>query len=335
MHGMPVPRPDPPTAVRYFEHSTEHLAPHERREYWRDTMLNRSDANFSADATRHNFSASAHGYVGSAAELRYGTLDVGVLRRDAARCRRDGGDEILLTALISAGDRVRYLDDGGELSVPAGKFLLTDMAVPFALEIGRFPSINFRLPRTSVIRAVGEFPKRQSGRLLPAAPLSSLLFEQMVRYAEAMPAMDDAAREVAMDATADFALAVLRMETRNAAWHDESVWPGLWAAARRFIARHLDRADLNPDIVARALHCSRSQLYRLFARHGTTVMDHIREARLRRSRDMLADPACRLPIAEVASLCGMDDPSAFSRAFRQRFGCSPVDVRRQARQVSP
>jgi AraC-like DNA-binding protein len=332
---MPVPNPGPPTAGRYFEHSTEHLAAHERREFWRDSMLNRSAVDFSADATRHGFSASAHGYVGSAAELRYGTLDAGVLRRDAARCRRDGGDEILLTALTSGGDQVRYLDDGGELSVPARTFLLTDMAVPFALEIGRFPSINFRLPRTSVLRAVGEFPKRQRGRLLPAAPLSSLLFEQMVRFAQAMPEMDCAAREVAMDATADFALAVLRLQTRDAAWHDDTPWPGLWAAAERFIARRLDRAELNPDIVARALRCSRSQLYRLFARHDTTVMDYIREARLRRSRTMLADPECRLPIAEVASLCGMDDPSAFSRAFRQRYGCSPVDVRREARQVSP
>jgi AraC-like DNA-binding protein len=332
---MPVPRPDPPTAGRYFEHSTEHLAPRERREYWRDTMLNRSVANFSADITRHDFSASAHGYIGSSAELRYGILDAGVLSRDAARCRRDGGDEILLTALTSGDDQVRYLDNSGEFIVPAGRFLLTDMTVPFALEIGRFPSINFRLPRMSVMRAAGEFPKRQSGRLLPAAPLSSLLFEQMVRFAQAMPEMDDAAREVAMDATADFALAVLRLETRNATWHDDTPWPGLWTAAQRFIARRLDRADLNPDVVARALHCSRSQLYRLFARHDTTVMDTIREARLRRSRDMLADPACRLPVAEVASLCGMDDPSAFSRAFRQRFGCSPVDVRGQARQVSP
>jgi AraC-like DNA-binding protein len=46
---------------------------------------------------------------------------------------------------------------------------------------------------------------------------------------------------------------------------------------------------------------------------------------------LLADPACRHSIAAVAWLCGFEDPSAFSRGFRRRFGCQPRDVRRIAR----
>jgi AraC-like DNA-binding protein len=319
-----------PSSGRYFELSTRHIAPRERREFWRHTMLNRSDADFRPDAATDGFSASVRGFIGDAAELRYGELASGVLRRDASRCRRDGGDEILLSAVVSSGDQVRYQDGGQEFTVPAGTFLVTDMSVPFALEMGCFNTINFRLPRAAVTRAIGA---RVKPRVLPATPLTTLLVEQTVRFAEAMPAMDDAARQVALDATVSFTLAALRLEARTEPWDDSEQSDGLWLASERFIERHLDHPDLGPNMLARVLRCSRTQLYRLFARHDVAVMDHIRGRRLNRCRDMLNDPACILPIAEIASLCGMDNPAAFTRGFRRRFGCTPGELRREARET--
>ena len=87
-------------------------------------------------------------------------------------------------------------------------------------------------------------------------------------------------------------------------------------------------------MLARALHCSRTHLYRLFAGNGETVMGYVREVRLARSRAMLADTACRLTIGEIALRCGFDDPSAFSRGFRRRYGCQPGDVRRESRNTT-
>jgi len=320
-----------PPAGRYFELSTDQVAARERPDFWRQTVLNRSDVEFRTDAAARGFSASAWGYIGEDAELRYGRLEAGTLHRRAAHCRQDGGGEILLSAIVSTNDQVRYRDSSNTFAVPAGRFLVTDMSVPFALEMGRFRSINFRLPRAAVVRAVGTSPARLRGRLLPATPLTALLFEQMVRFADALPEMDDEARQVAMDVTADFALGVLRVETQSAAWEDGAHPAGLWPAAQRFIERNLERVDLGPAVLARALRCSRSQLYRLFASHDTAVMDHIRDRRLARSREMLSDPSCRLPVAEIALLCGMDNPSAFSRGFRQRYGCSPGELRRRVK----
>ena len=327
---MTSPQAVRPATSRYFEHSTDRVAASQRRQFWRDTVLNRSDAVFRPDAAAHGFSASVRGYIGGSAELRAGNLDASVPRRGAARCRQDGGDEILLTANVSTDEKLSYQDGGGALIVPGGCFLLTNMSVPFALEMGRFRTINFRLPRGSVARAVRAWPARVAGRLLPRAPLTSLLFERMVRLADALPAMDDHAREVAMDATAAFALAALRWEARATPWgrSGDAHWAAMWSAAEMFIERHLDRGDLGPDSLARALKCSRTQLYRLFARHDVAVMDHIREKRLTRCRDMLGDPNCRLPIDEIGALRGMDNPSAFSRGFRRRFGCTPGEPRR-------
>ena len=34
-------------------------------------------------------------------------------------------------------------------------------------------------------------------------------------------------------------------------------------------------------------------------------------------------------IAEIALRCGYEDPAAMTRAFRRRFGCAPLQLRRQ------
>ena len=334
VHG--VPAISLAAAGRYFDRSTDHVIAAERWTFWRDTVLDRSDADNRAAPVAAGFSARVRGYIGGRAELREGWSDAVVLRRRAERCRRDGGDEILLSAIVATDAAARYRGDAAAFMVPSGRFLLNDMAVPFEIEMARYRSVNLRLPRAVVARAIGAGTARLSGRLLPETPLTSLLLAQLVRLADTLPAMDDPAREVALDASADFALAVLRLEARGAAWDDDGEpASGLWLAARRFIERNLDRADLNPDMLARAMRCSRTQLYRLFARHDVAVMDYIRDLRLLRCREMLTDPGCRLPIAEIAALCGMENPAAFSRGFRRRFGRAPGQIRRAAREARP
>jgi AraC-like DNA-binding protein len=209
--------------------------------------------------------------------------------------------------------------------------LVNNMAVPFSIVMPRYHSINVRLPRDAVARAISSDPVGLAGRLLPATPLTRLLFSHLTQFADALSGMDDATRQVALDAATDFALATLRLETRGGLWDEGAHASGLRAAARRFIGCNLGRQDLSPDVMARALRCSRSHLYRLFARNGETVMGYVRDVRLARSREMLADVTCRRTIGEIAVLCGFDDPSVFSRSFRTRYGCQPGEIRRAAR----
>jgi AraC-like DNA-binding protein len=328
---MPA-RPGPVMPMgRYFELSTDRVGPADRRAFWRDTALNRSEPDFPLDGEVRGFSARVHGFSGVASELREGRSAGLTLRRTASRCRQDGGDEIVLSGIIASDGPAQYRSGDAAFAVPVGRLLINDMATPFGIVMRRYRSINFRLPRAAVASAINHDPSILAGRMLPASLLTGLLFSQLTQFADAMGGMDDAARQVALDAATDFALGVLRLETKAALWEEGAHWNGLWQAAQRCIEGNLDRQELGPDMLARALRCSRTHLYRLFARNGATVMGYVREARLARSRVMLADAACRLTIGEIALLCGFDDPSAFSRSFRHRYGCPPGDVRREAR----
>jgi AraC-like DNA-binding protein len=69
----------------------------------------------------------------------------------------------------------------------------------------------------------------------------------------------------------------------------------------------------------------------VFEAEGLRVCDFIRSARLDRCRRDLLDPAfADQPISAIASRWGLPSAPHFSRLFRQAYGCSPREFRRDA-----
>ncbi|WP_165838802.1 helix-turn-helix domain-containing protein [Roseicella frigidaeris] len=99
---------------------------------------------------------------------------------------------------------------------------------------------------------------------------------------------------------------------------------------RRVIRQNIGSAMLGPERLCRAAGLSRSQLYRLFEPHGG-VARYIQIQRMRLARVMLEDAACTANVSAIAERVGHFNASAFSRAFRQEFGVTPVEVRAAAR----
>lgn len=104
------------------------------------------------------------------------------------------------------------------------------------------------------------------------------------------------------------------------------------------LARILDYAEarlgdpgLTPQRIADAHAMSLRSLQMLFERKGLRVAEWIRDQRLARCRDALTQPDWDGRIIDVAMQWGFNNPSHFSRLFRQRFGRAPRQVRAQAR----
>ena len=154
-----------------------------------------------------------------------------------------------------------------------------------------------------------------------------MLKAQMQSLAEIMARLSAEARAAALEATVTLATTVLRAEL-GSRLEDEENRPSLFAAARVFIDQHLCSHHMNADLIAKNVGCSRAHLYRVFAAHGITVADYVREVRLQRARALLAaghDKSER--IGDIAFRCGFDDPLHFARLFRCRFGVTPREVR--------
>ncbi len=96
------------------------------------------------------------------------------------------------------------------------------------------------------------------------------------------------------------------------------------------IEHRLDDPALTPARVARAEGISERYLQKLFESTGDNFTRYLRERRLQRTFAELANPAkTSQSVSEIAFGCGFNDAAHFSRAFRERFGLSPREFRRQ------
>ncbi|BBA36414.1 transcriptional regulator with cupin sensor, AraC family [Methylocaldum marinum] len=100
---------------------------------------------------------------------------------------------------------------------------------------------------------------------------------------------------------------------------------------KAFVERHLAEPGLNAGTVAKGTGLSSRYINDLFKDEETSLMRHVWRRRLDQCGKDLLDPAhAGHSLSEIAFRWGFNDLSHFSRAFRQRFGCSPREYRQHA-----
>lgn len=67
--------------------------------------------------------------------------------------------------------------------------------------------------------------------------------------------------------------------------------------------------------------------------YGKTVFEYYNEYRLNKSRKYLQNPSCN--IADAAFLTGYKHSSYFSTAFKQKYGITPREYRKNVLDASP
>jgi len=99
-----------------------------------------------------------------------------------------------------------------------------------------------------------------------------------------------------------------------------------------YLEENFSDHELTPTRIAEDNLISLRYLHDLFKQSGTTVSRWMWERRLRAGRDDLIDPKlANLTICDIAFRRGFSDSSHFSRAFKERFGIPPGQLRMKAR----
>jgi AraC family transcriptional regulator, positive regulator of tynA and feaB len=95
-----------------------------------------------------------------------------------------------------------------------------------------------------------------------------------------------------------------------------------------YVEAQLGSPDLSPRSAAAELGISLRYVHKLFAESGMTFCSYVTSKRLDYvRRDLSSDAFRREPIYAVAARWGFDDPSAFNRIFKEKFGMTPGRVR--------
>lgn len=94
-----------------------------------------------------------------------------------------------------------------------------------------------------------------------------------------------------------------------------------------YLRQHLNQPP-SPETLAKILGTNEKQLNQLFHEaFALPVFAWLREERLRQARDLLA--VTEAPIADIAEHLGYSSAANFAKAFRERFDCSPRDLRNE------
>nr|WP_294022338.1 AraC family transcriptional regulator [uncultured Lachnoclostridium sp.] len=94
-----------------------------------------------------------------------------------------------------------------------------------------------------------------------------------------------------------------------------------------YIGNHYDTALITEDI-ARHFLISKTQLYYIFKEvTGITVSEYITEYRITKAKDFLINTD--LSVEMISQAVGYMNISSFSRVFKLKAGCSPLQYRKK------
>jgi len=304
-------------------------------EYWRDWYSQAIDVPMQLERVRPappGFNASAEALTVEDVDLvEYGFGPaVGSWTREGIAA----AERLRLVILAPSGGAVGSWH-GRQLSLGSGAaVLLGDTPGRWETERG-LRGIQVNVPRTAVEVTEAQLALFNDQRRLGEDPV----FAALVRPAllGMMGRLDTLGRNDLPELRAVW-VSLLTMLTRSLAGQDTvgiDTAPARWLQVRKYIRANLADPRLSPTTIAEALFISRSTLYASVPPATDGIAAEIQRQRLARAHSLLRDPTNTRPIAEIGASVGLLNHGRFTRAFRDRYGVPPRQVRAEARSGRP
>ncbi|WP_411733835.1 AraC family transcriptional regulator [Paeniglutamicibacter sp.] len=251
-----------------------------------------------------------------------------IVERNERFIRRNPTDAIAVFFTLQ-GEALFYHRDGHE-SVKPGQAIIADADLPFMRGFSRgLKEMVLTIPRDAYMELSGGQP------LLKPRVLDfnhGAASNQQLR-ALARLVSDTLAGQGASGRPACPEGSALELLGHLIAGGHSGSGVGHLATARSYIEDNLCDPELGAPRIAAGIGISERHLSRIFAEAGEPPGSYIRERRLELARDLLSDPARHAtPVGAIADQVGFASQGYFARAFKARFGSSPLALRRQALQ---
>jgi AraC-like DNA-binding protein len=179
-------------------------------------------------------------------------------------------------------------------------------------------------------------------RLGPTARLGALTFDarsgigsyfvgSVRNTIENIDTINGAAREMAGQHLLDLLCLSMRSDDRILDSTSSTIRAAHLQRAEQFIRDNLENPNLNSRVVAESCGISLRYLQELFAENEYSVVGYIRDKRLTRCHETLKMVHDTSTMAQIANKWGFYDQAQFCRHYRNRFGCTPSETRKQRR----
>jgi AraC-like DNA-binding protein len=217
---------------------------------------------------------------------------------------------------------------GRETWVTPGQWSIYDTTDSYAVaNPERVEHLIVMLPRAMLTERGLALDPLMARRLGGSGGVSTLALQTMRTAFAELPSMPAVAAGGVGDAIAQ----LVHLSLLDLAGHATAVSQreALRERIKRYVAQHLTDPATTVDQIARALNCSRRQLYNAFAEEPDGVAGYVLSQRLQACRQLLADRTQdHRSLTDIALGLGFQNMAHFSRVFRNHLGLAPSDFRR-------
>lgn len=308
--------------------STDEVPPAERAGFWSDWI----------ERMFHGLRTDSYGdsvVDGRATTLRAGDVVLTHLEASRHRVTRSSavarsGDAGFLKIVAPWSGCAGVGQKGRETWVTPGQWSVYDTTDSYAVaNPERVEHLIVMLPRSSLAERGLALEPLMARRLGGSGGISTLALQTMRNAFQELRNMPESAARGVGDAITQ----LVHLSLLDLAGHETALSQReqLRERIKRHVQQHLADPDLSVEAIARALNCSRRQLYNAFAEEPDGVASFILACRLEACRRTFDDRAsAHRSITDIALGFGFQNMAHFSRVFRAHLGMAPSDYRRAA-----
>ncbi|AMN41547.1 helix-turn-helix transcriptional regulator [Rhodoplanes sp. Z2-YC6860] len=319
----------PNTAFAPVRFSTRDLPERERLPRWREEF-GRGLVSVDIEPVSSSEPFHAEAILQALPGVRTAVCTGSAARFDRTRAMAASGDDSV-GLVVNLGPKAAVSQHGQDVALETGDAfpIFTDAAAVLTSS----NHLGILLPRAPLVGRVADLD-RAAGRAIPHDNEALRLLTHYLRlvredFALGLPEIGQAVASHIHD------LAALVLGASRDTAQDGGL-TAVAAARLRAMKDDIRKAFTDPYLsvhtIAAQYGVSARYVQRIFEDSGSTFTQYVTEHRLTAAHKALRRrPPTGAPISSIAYDCGFADVSHFNRLFRQRFGCTPSDVRHAAR----
>lgn len=305
-------------------HSTDWVNHNEQLSYWNEQVC-QEFVHLSCKTEKHNQAFNGQIYTASCGALQFAEIrsESQRVNRERTHVNRHLDDHFYLNLQLSGQS---YNGQHGESAILSpGDMVLLDTTRPFTMDFHKdFAQLSIMLPRHALIDLLPNAEDMVGKKLSSAsAKISAELLLSIARSAQKF-----STDEAAMLSTQ--AISLLANTYHVSSLNAKPDNSGQLKQIKFFMQEHLSESDLTMAQIASAHKMSIRSLQRLFQDENYSVSEYLMHIRLKHAFNLLLKASRDHSILDIAFASGFKNASHFSRSFKQEFGQSPKDVRRQS-----
>lgn len=265
--------------------------------------------------------------VGSLRMVRIDATPHGV-RRDSARTELPTDDLYKLVLQLKGHAEIRQNERAVHLR--PGDWSLYDPRVPYSFtNLDRTALLVVLIPRRQLKGFKPPNLHTSEAHAVSALGMSTMFGSFLKSMSEQLPTLPNGVGQPLSETVLGLLTSTMAVYQESGA--EQAPLPSvLRVRVKQYVQTHLAEPDLSIERIAREMRCSKRYLHRVFEDEDCSLDRYIWQARLDRCHAALcASGAMRKSIAEIAFACGFNSSAHFCRMFKNRFGLSPSNFRRQ------